>query len=362
MAAQFLSEAISCEEPQTLLLFSDEPTDWMTGSPDFAAKWAALMMQTIARGHRIKVIHTVSRDLDEMLRAIGQWMPLYTSGSIEPYFYPKKRDGLFKNTLFIAPGNGAVVSSCIGPVQDQAVFLFRNKRTVAAYTEEFLQLLALCKPLMRIFLAQEQEAFLDMLLDFEQDQTNTFVETPSLSILTMPENVARAMILRQGGKLDNPFFGRYERRVQYFAQAMQACSYTEIIGLPDITEIIGGEARPAFSGMLDTVPLYYTPQEYILHLENIIRFLETYENYHICILDQIHKNNYLVYAKEDVGVLVASLTAPPLVMVMTEANITVAFWDFLKNQSGSNIQNAWGNKRSAERLRDFIREIKSGLQ
>jgi hypothetical protein len=82
-----------------LLLFSDEATDWMTADQTFASKWASLMVQLLSKGNRIKIIHTVSRDLDEMLNAIRQWMPLYMTGLIEPYFYPKKRDGIFKRTV-----------------------------------------------------------------------------------------------------------------------------------------------------------------------------------------------------------------------------------------------------------------------
>ncbi len=108
-AVAFLAEVLSQDSPRTLLLFSDEPTDWMTEDRQYAAEWAAMMAQVLAKGNRIKVIHTVSRDLDEMLHAIGQWMPLYMTGSIEPYYYPKKRDGIFKKTLFIAPGVCAMV-------------------------------------------------------------------------------------------------------------------------------------------------------------------------------------------------------------------------------------------------------------
>ena len=75
----------------------------MTADADYAQLWARLMVRVLTRGNRIKIIHTISRDLGEMLSAISQWMPLYMIGAIEPYFYPKKRDGIFKRTLFIAP-------------------------------------------------------------------------------------------------------------------------------------------------------------------------------------------------------------------------------------------------------------------
>jgi len=79
---EFLSDAVAKGKPLTLLLFSDEATDWMSENRNFALQWSYLMSQFLTNGGRIKIIHTVSRDLDEMLSAISQWMPLYMSGSI----------------------------------------------------------------------------------------------------------------------------------------------------------------------------------------------------------------------------------------------------------------------------------------
>ena len=87
----FLLEVMKIGTPQTLLLYSDEATDWMTTDRDFAIKWAQLMIGVLSKGNRIKIIHTISRELDEMLNAIQQWMPMYMTGLIEPYYYPKER-------------------------------------------------------------------------------------------------------------------------------------------------------------------------------------------------------------------------------------------------------------------------------
>lgn len=131
-AEYFLSEVAACETPQTLLLFSDEGTAWMTEDPEYARKWAELMVRVLASGNQIKIIHTISRDLDEMLRAINQWMPLYMSGLIEPYFCPKKRDGIFKRTLFIAPETAAVISNSVGDqVTSAPNVLYRDRKAVS---------------------------------------------------------------------------------------------------------------------------------------------------------------------------------------------------------------------------------------
>ncbi len=153
-ALHFLAAVAAQDKPRTLLLFSDEPTDWMTADKAYVAQWASYMKQVLVKGNRITIIHTVSRDLDEMLSAISQWMPLYMTGLIAPYFYPKKRDGIFRRTLFIAPGVAAMVSNSIGnSVEGTANFLFRNDDVIKTFAEEFLQYLRQCKPLMQIYTA-----------------------------------------------------------------------------------------------------------------------------------------------------------------------------------------------------------------
>ena len=149
----FLKEVIEQETPRTLLLYSDEVTDWMTQDPKFCMRWAELMKKVLGKGNRMRIIHTVSRDLDEMLRAIHQWMPLYMTGLIEPYYYPRKRDGLFKQTLFVAPGVSAVISSSVGSsVESAPNLLVRRKDVIASYEIQFIQCLAQCRPLMQFLM------------------------------------------------------------------------------------------------------------------------------------------------------------------------------------------------------------------
>ena len=65
--SDFLSLIIEENQPQTLLLFSDEDMEWLTGDTLFKEKWKELLIQVILKGNRIKIIHTVSRNLYEML-------------------------------------------------------------------------------------------------------------------------------------------------------------------------------------------------------------------------------------------------------------------------------------------------------
>ncbi len=355
---QFLSEVLKCDHPPNLLLFSDEDIDWMTTNREFTNKWASLMQQIVVRGNRIKIIHSVSRNLDEMLGGITHWMPLYMTGTIEPYFYPKKRDGIFKRTLFIAPDVAAVTSSTVGNMTAQAAnILFKDKTAVASAEEEYNQYLSLCKPLMQVFTVKDKEAYISYLLEFEKKQTNTIVQTESLSILTMPEVIAKRLVERQ--QEDKFDLIKYHKiRTKIFEENIKYNNYIEVIKLPNIEDVIGEKVKISFSDMLHGAAAYYTEIEYIEHLENIICLLEKYEKFHIQLIGQSPRNSYMVYAKEDIGTLVARTTAPPVVLAINEDNLTAAFWDYLRNIIDNKINHHAYKKETVKKLLNYIQQIK----
>ena len=356
-AEYFLSEIAAGEKPQTLLLFSDEETSWMTADPVYAQKWAALMTRVLLRGNRIRIIHTISRDLDEMLSAISQWMPLYMIGSIEPYFYPKKRDGIFRKTLFIAPDTAAVVSGSIGSqITEAASLLFRDRTAIASFAGEFMQYLRLCRPLMRIFTVRDREACMATLKEFEQEQADTLIKTESLSLLTMPEDLL--MTISQRSNPDNQDSAKsHQDRQRNFQRMAQQSLYTEIIALPDVQAVKRGEVKVAMSDMLGGGAMYYTPQEFVRHLEHITELLKTRENFRVHLIRRPTEDRYMVYAREELGVIVAKTSQPPVVLAMNESNMTAAFWDFLKSIIGDKAYENPDKQAVISRLQNFLRQL-----
>lgn len=356
-AEYFLSEVAACETPQTLLLFSDEGTAWMTEDPAYARRWAELMACVLARGNRIKIIHTISRDLDEMLSAISQWMPLYMSGSIEPYFYPKKRDGIFKRTLFIAPATAAVISNSVGDqISSAANVLYRDRDAVASFAEEFLQYLRLCRPLMRIFTVREREECYATLTEFERGQADTLIRTESLSLLTMPEHLLTQM-LRRSDMDQSSGISNHKVRYQCFLENLQSNHFTELIFLPDVEAVKSGSVKVSMSDMLGGGAVYYTPEEFVAHLKHILALLESFKNYHIHLIDKPTEDRYTVYAREEFGVIVAKTSQPPVVLAINESNMTAAFWDFLKSIIGEKTYGAEKNADSIAVLRNYLGEL-----
>jgi hypothetical protein len=352
----FLSEVLTLSQPITLLLFSDEPTEWMTSDPAFTSKWASLMFEVLSKGNRIRIIHTVSRDLDEMLNAISQWMPLYMTGLIEPYYYPKKRDGIFKRTLFIAPGTAAIISTSVGGmIHEAANFLIRGARAAAAIEQEFNHYFKLCNPLMRIFTAASQNAYTDTLYEFEKERAEAIIKTESLSLLTMPENVVSSIMARFGpSRFD--LLAHLQKRIELFEENVKERCFTEIIRLPAPQDVKNGRVAVAFSDILYGGTVYYSASEYIQHLKNIVSLLKVHSNFHVCLTKEFD-TRYIVYAKEDIGAIVAKTSTPPVILAINEENMTAAFWDFLKSFPEEKAYINPNNRKMIQSLSDYIKRF-----
>jgi hypothetical protein len=327
---RFLSTVSRTEEPGTLLLYSDESMDWLIEDLRFLESWKTLLSSVVLQGNHIKIIHTVSRDLNEMLEAISKWMPLYMTGAVEPYYYPKKRDGLFKRTLFIAPNKAAVTSTSMDGMTDKALnLLIQDNRAIEALKEEFFEYLSLCRPLMHIFTNRQREAYTDTLLAFEQKTSDSIVSTNSLSLGTMPIDVAKNFIGRSRISDKIGFLKLFQKGKSVFEGSLKKNIFREIIQIPDISMLKNGKARAFFFSIPESEGLTYTLDEYRKHLQSVIYFLENFENYHVSLINRQTAPGYEIFVKEDLGVILLKTDSPQLAFAISESNMTAAFWDYL---------------------------------
>lgn len=101
-----------------------------------------------------------------MLEAVTKWIPIYSAGAIDPYYYPRLRDGVFQRTMLIAPKTAAVVSSSVQMATDETLNLFiTDKRAITALTKEYEGYFTLCRPLMRIYTNRQKR---DLLQDMSE--------------------------------------------------------------------------------------------------------------------------------------------------------------------------------------------------
>jgi hypothetical protein len=347
----FLNEVLSRETPRTLFLFSEENFDWLTESQEFKARWASLLVQVVMKGNRIRIIHSISRNLDEMLAGITEWLPIYMTGMVEPYYYPKTRDGIFQRTLFVAPGVAAILSTSVtGRISKTANYLIFDKKAVEAAAEEFSDYFELCRPLLQIYKVGSTAGMLKMLTEFAAVGANTIIKTGSLSILTMPEEA----VLEAGRYLPpeekTALLENHRRRLRLFEEQIVTCRYHELIKIPDTEDVLAGKIKIIAPDLLLGSDIFYTRETYILHLKHMISLLRKNDNYNVYIDEGGKQDDILICVREDVGVLVARNVLPTAAFAIGESKMTAAFWDYLRGITGKRFGSASNKKRVIETL------------
>lgn len=356
----FLDLVLAREKPQTLLLFSDENLDWLKDQPAFTAQWAQRLSQVVLKGNRINIIHTISRDIDEMLSAIGEWLPIYMTGAIEPYYYPRIRDGIFRRTLFIAPETAAVCATSVGENAQGAVnFLVQEPRAVAALTTEFQDYRALCRPLMRIFTPGSGEAYVATLTEFETEAAHAMIKTDSLSLTTMPAEAAALICTRLALPDRDRLLADHAMRTRFFSAQLENHTFHELINLPRLEDLVAGKVRIGAIDLAGGMEAFYTPKEYRLHLMQVVHLLNTHPGYQVSLGYQRRAGGYTLYAREDVGVLVMKPSQPPAVFAINESQMTASFWDYLIHEASRADEPHTRRRQVVAALEEMIRQIEA---
>ncbi|MBQ0018596.1 MAG: hypothetical protein KBS63_05290 [Clostridiales bacterium] len=326
---QFFLSVLQEESPQTLLLFSDENMAWLYEDERFTARWTDLFTRIIAAGNRVRIIHTISRDINEMIEAVSKWLPIYMTGMVEPYFYPRLRDGIYQRTLFIAPKTAAVTSDSVSHDTSEMLNLFlTDPSAIHALCVEFERYMSICRPMMQIFSEKDFPAFRHRFEQICTSEGDVFFCCATPPAATMPEKLIPVLFdheesstlnafhnIRKALLLDHPFDGS----VSLFLQDPHS-----ILMKSDKLNIPEGD-------ILFQKNKTYTREQYLSHLDHLRALEKEYRNLHLHFSDNM-PDNILLYVKDDVGIVMARKTDPKAVFLITERNIVSAFVDFFSNR------------------------------
>lgn len=165
---RLLTSLVATGRPHELLVYSDESFEWFTSDLAFVQRWRELLIQLLRNGTTITIVHTVTRDISEMLDAVQGWLPVYLTGRVTSYYCPRIRDGICRRTMVLAPGNMAVVGNSVESNLEGALCqLTDTTAVVEACEREFRSLLALCRPLVSVSQLSDHQRVSDMLSVFE---------------------------------------------------------------------------------------------------------------------------------------------------------------------------------------------------
>lgn len=326
---QFFLMILEEKKPQTILLFSDENMAWLYEDPAFAGKWARLFKEVIARGNRVRIIHNVSRDLNEIIEAVTKWIPIYVTGMLEPYYYSKLRDGVFQHTLFIAPNTAAVISSSVKQTTEGRLNLFITDPTaIKASISQFEDYFSLCSPLMQIFPENCTEGYHRVVNGITKAEGASYLYSNTPPFFALSPALLKKLSKKTGNE---ELSSLWEKHFSTFQKYIKNHKVTILLPEPSILMDATLTFRPPLMDIFAFGEFPYSKEDYLAHYENLKNLTERYQNLKIETRNHL-KFNMMLYVKEGFGVLMTKTDSPMSAFFFSEPTLVNAFWDYLRNR------------------------------
>jgi hypothetical protein len=354
---EFLSLVLASPAPTTLLLYSDESMEWLTSDPEFYVTWGYMTFMVLSKGHRIRIVHTLQRDIAEMHEAIESWLPLYMTGSIEPYYYPRYREQIFRRTLFVAPGIASLTTvSMADSASGAAHQLNRNPRVVHALSDEFNRFLSFCRPLMRVVTGDQLVHYPALRSELEEQAGNLITAGIFPSSITLPQSLLPALMLDDTQDKDR-ITSLHHERFNRFTRDLSDHTYTEILYLSGENDLLERAMDSDFSLSYFTDHLRYTREALKTHLLHIVQLLEVYPNFHFWVVPHAGHGSVHLTVKEDVGVLLHKTDHPHIAFAFNQPQLTHSFHNYLESVTEQIVSENRNRQSAICRLRDIAARL-----
>ena len=329
---QFFLTILEEKEPQMLLLFSDENISWLYEDENYAKLWMNLFKQILIKGNRVKIIHTINRNTNELFEAILKWLPIYMTGMVEPYYFSHIRDGVFQRTVFLAPKTAAILSTCVSQETNGMLNQFiTDKTALLAIDTEYQNFLSVCKPLMRIYQNQNLQDCITEIQLMSIQSGNAMIHYAMPLLFSMPQRLALEITEQQNAPL---IIELWKICTSTFKKNIKENKVTQTILPLDFSLLRPDLLTFPFCETMGIDTFTYTIEQYEEHFNHLLTLQKKYDKFTVLQNDKLSTDT-CIYTKEDFGLVIAKNNTPSIVFVTKEQNMVNAFVDYLNFQKNS---------------------------
>jgi len=267
----------STRKPYDILVYSDEALGWFTEDDSFFSVWKEYCMELIRNGSSFTLISYLNRNLKDLQKGISMWLPLSMTGAVRIFTCNILDDKIFSRTLCIARDTIAISSNSLSMSNCPSVNnLYTDRETVNSLTAEFDTYLSLCTPLFMTYSFNGNPVLFRQLKEFETAPADLVSVSTSPALFALPESLCDDLIQRTGcTKLKTAAADA----VSSFRRLMaEGFSVTCIVRLPSKTDLMGSKVPFPVRSLYAEGDLYYLPEEYLCHLENLLSLASDYPN------------------------------------------------------------------------------------
>lgn len=264
----FLKHTVLSKSMKPLYICSDMPVEDMAADEDFAKKYMFGLAMVLKKGLHIHIIHDVERPMKDMMLGLENWVPLYMTGQISPYYLKGVQNRVYSH-LHYCSGQVAMTGDCISGHHDLAHYYLTSRKEEVSISQKNMEfLLKKAHPLMDIYREERKKELHASLLENagKEGRRRRVLAVPDLGVL--PKKLLEEILERNHVVLN-------EKTVILESYKRSATCLETILK----HSVVEDEVSVLSEAEYEKYPLVLPLSE--CFLEKDIRL--TYEEYHACI-------------------------------------------------------------------------------
>ena len=264
----FLKHTVLSKSMKPLYICSDMPVEDMAADEDFAKKYMFGLAMVLKKGLHIHIIHDVERPMKDMMLGLENWVPLYMTGQISPYYLKGVQNRVYSH-LHYCSGQVAMTGDCISGHHDLAHYYLTSRKEEVSISQKNMEfLLKKAHPLMDIYREERKKELHASLLENagKEGRRRRVLAVPDLGAL--PKKLLKEILERNHVVLN-------EKTVILESYKRSATCLETILK----HSVVEDEVSVLSEAEYEKYPLVLPLAE--CFLEKDIRL--TYEEYHACI-------------------------------------------------------------------------------
>lgn len=264
----FLKHTVLSKSMKSLYICCDMPVEDMAADEDFAKKYMFGLAMVLKKGLHIHIIHDVERPMKDMMLGLENWVPLYMTGQISPYYLKGVQNRVYSH-LHYCSGQVAMTGDCISGHHDLAHYYLTSRKEEVSISQKNMEfLLKKAHPLMDIYREERKKELHASLLENagKEGRRRRVLAVPDLGVL--PKKLLEEILERNHVVLN-------EKTVILESYKRSATCLETILK----HSVVEDEVSVLSEAEYEKYPLVLPLAE--CFLEKDIRL--TYEEYHACI-------------------------------------------------------------------------------
>lgn len=349
---------LSMEKPCDIFITSDDNLEWLLYDYSLTKKIQAQLISVLQKGFTFYQIMPAINFLPQYTDSLQFWLPMYSTGRVKVFYYPRLRDNIYRRSVFIIPNEAVRVSNSIGLDSESDLTLFStSKEVINATTRQFNQMLSLCRPAINVFRAYEESK--DSFFEFFTKMGNQISLSRVLPPTSIPKEIFEQIL--ENKNLENGFVEEinfFLNKIDFFEDYLNEHKIVYMAKLPDIDDII--EEKVPIASPIKLFENYpcYTVETYVMHLKRIIYFMENYENFYFVPYDKTW-GDYNLTVNEDGLAFLYMNSAPKLLLEFRRPELVLACNEYLYHIAEQTGYSGIHKTKIIYRLQDIIKELSS---